>query len=70
MKNIIRILFGIPVILSVPTPPKVPVDILLEGLAIHTDKEGCCESCGYSYCPSLDNCVKPWETYGIILPPK
>ena len=94
MKNIIRMLFGIPGILSVPEPPKpltspgapqLPVEILLDGLAVHTDKGGCCESCGYSYCPSLDNCVRPWETYcqefdfpynvlykgsGIILPPK
>lgn len=97
MKNVIKILFGIPAILSVPQPadppkpltvpgpPEVPVDILLEGLAIHKDEGGCCVSCGYSYCPSLDNCVKPWETYcqefdfpynalykgsGIVLPPK
>ena len=49
------------------------------------DEGGCCISCGYSYCPSLDICVRPWETYcqeldfpynvlykgsGIILPPK
>ena len=97
MKNVIKVLFSIPAILSVPTPadppkpltvagpPEVPVDILLEGLAIHKDEGGCCVSCGYSYCPSLDNCVKPWETYcqefdfpynvlykgsGIVLPPK
>tara|TARA_R100000654_G_scaffold63920_1_gene91316 strand:- start:11287 stop:11523 length:237 start_codon:yes stop_codon:yes gene_type:complete len=45
----------------------------------------CCESCGYSYCPSLDDCVRPWITYckefdfpynilyqesGIIIPDK
>ena len=45
---------------------------------------GCCFSCGYSWCPSTNNCVRPWETYcqeldfpynalykgsGIIMPP-
>jgi len=85
MKNIIKVLFGIPAIQSVPIVEKEPVDILLQGLAIHTDEGGCCVSCGYSYCPSLDDCVKPRETYcqefdfpynalykgsGIILPPK
>ena len=47
---------------SVPPHPQA-VDILLTGLAVHTDEEGCCESCGYSYCPSLDTCVRPWEIY-------
>ena len=93
MKNLIRCLFGIPVVLSIPEPPyallpkpqRVPVDILLTGLAVHHDEQGYCESCGYSYCPSLDTCVRPWETYcqefdfpynalweggGIMLPPK
>ena len=61
MKNIIRVLFGIPVVLSIPTPTtEKPIDILLEGLAA---KDSCCTSCGYSYCPSLDDCVRPWETY-------
>jgi len=73
---------------SIPQPPATPsppVDILLTGLAVHHDEQGCCLSCGYTYCPSLDNCVRPWETYcqeldfpynalykgsGIILPPK
>ena len=34
MKNIIRCLFGIPVIMSVPIPQEKPIDILLEGLKI------------------------------------
>ena len=70
MKNIIKILFGFPVIMSIPLPAKEPE---------------CCISCGYSYCPSLGDCVRPFETYcqefdfpynalykgaGIILPPK
>jgi hypothetical protein len=62
MKNIIRVLFGIPVVLSIqPTiqPTKEPIDILLEALATPR----CCEDCGYSYCPSLDDCIRPWETY-------
>jgi len=83
MKNIIKILFGIPVVFSIPIQPKEqPIDILLEGLS---QKTNCCESCGYSYCPSLNDCVRPWEIYcqefdfpynvlyqtsGIILPPK
>ena len=87
IKNIIR-LFFIGSVLSVPIvkePKPVAVDILLEGLAIHTDEYGCCNSCGYDYCPSLDDCIRPWETYcqemdfpynvlykgsGIILPPR
>ena len=61
MKNIIRVLFGIPVVLLVPTPTtEKPIDILLEALA---STASCCTSCGYSYCPSLDDCVRPWETY-------
>ena len=47
MKNLIRCLFGIPAILSVPIPQEQPVDILLVGLA---EKDNCCDSCGYSYC--------------------
>jgi hypothetical protein len=27
------------------------------------DDYGCCKSCGYDYCPSLDDCVRSWETY-------
>ena len=81
MKNIIKVLFGIPAILSIPIQQEKPIDLLLEQLATPE----CCDSCGYSYCPSLDDCVRPWETYcqefdfpynalykgsGIILPPK
>jgi len=70
MKNLIRLLFGIPVILSVPVaepPHEVAVDILLEGLAnrhsVIEDYHGCLIGAGYSYCPSLDECVRPWESY-------
>ena len=52
-------------VISVPIQqdPPLPVDILLTGLAVHHDEQGCCLSCGYSYCPSLTTCVRPWETY-------
>ena len=74
MKNLIRCLFGIPAILSVPIQKEKPIDILLEGLSQRN-----CE-----YCPSLKECVLP-EIYcqefqfpynalyygsGIIIPPK
>jgi hypothetical protein len=65
IKNIIK-LFFIGSVLSIPlteVKEDIPIDILLDGLAIHTDKYGCCSSCGYEYCPSLDNCVRSWETY-------
>ena len=66
---------------SIPVNKPMPVDILLTGLA----STGCCETCGFKYCPSLDDCVRPWETYcqefdfpynalwegsGIIISPK
>ena len=50
-------------VLAVPIQQEKPVDILLTGLAVHHDEQGCCLSCGYSYCPSLTTCVRPWETY-------
>ena len=28
-----------------------------------TEVGGCCVPCGYQYCPDLDECVRPWETY-------
>lgn len=27
------------------------------------DNNGCCISCGYSWCESLNECVRVWETY-------
>ena len=82
IRSLVRILIGITAVYSIPqVPDQKPVDILLTGLA----ETGCCETCGYSYCPSLDTCVRPWETYcqefdfpynalykgsGIVLPPK
>ncbi len=48
---------------AIPINREEPVDVLLEGLAIHNDEFGCCNSCGYNYCPSLNTCVRSWETY-------
>ena len=56
-------LIGMYYVLSAPLQEENPVDKLLEGLAIHKDEYGCCNSCGYEYCPSLDDCVRSWETY-------
>ena len=25
------------------------------------DEYGCCASCGYTYCPETDNCIRLWE---------
>lgn len=27
------------------------------------DKYGCCVSCGYVWCETLNSCVRLWETY-------
>ncbi len=27
------------------------------------DNNGCCISCGYTWCESLQECVRLWETY-------
>ena len=27
------------------------------------DDKGCCISCGYSWCETLQECVRIWETY-------
>lgn len=89
--KLLRIFSQVSSVLAVPIQKEQPtvalpeVDILLTGLAVHHDEQGCCLSCGYSYCPSLDTCVRPWETYckefdfpynalykgsGIIIPDK
>jgi len=26
------------------------------------DENGCCISCGYTYCPTLLECIRLWET--------
>jgi hypothetical protein len=27
------------------------------------DQYGCCVSCGYTWCETLNECVRVWETY-------
>ena len=27
------------------------------------DENGCCVSCGYTWCETLNECVRVWETY-------
>ena len=27
------------------------------------DSDGCCASCGYDWCETLQACVRVWETY-------
>ena len=27
------------------------------------DNNGCCISCGYTWCETLNECVRVWETY-------
>ena len=27
------------------------------------DENGCCSSCGYTWCETLNECVRVWETY-------
>tara|TARA_Y100001963_G_C6617938_1_gene370284 strand:+ start:274 stop:552 length:279 start_codon:yes stop_codon:yes gene_type:complete len=64
LRSIPMVLFTlIKIINSVPVAEEKPVDKLLDGLAIHYDEYDCCMSCGYNYCPSLDTCVRSWETY-------
>jgi hypothetical protein len=62
IKYFIYLNFLINAVLSVPIK-KVPIDILLEGLAQHYDDEGCCITCGYNWCPSLEECVRFGEVY-------
>ena len=53
-----------------PVPDPLPIDYLLQGLAVHNpplvgspyDDKGCCISCGYTYCDTLLECIRPWET--------
>lgn len=28
-----------------------------------SDPYGCCSSCGYTWCETLNECVRVWETY-------
>ena len=92
MVNFMKLVIGfISSTLAVPVPPNMtsagepilPIDYLLEDLAMKHD--GCCDSCGYTKCPSTNLCVRPsetdckefdfpynilYQTAGIIIPPK
>tara|TARA_R110002020_G_scaffold311182_1_gene526835 strand:+ start:2240 stop:2509 length:270 start_codon:yes stop_codon:yes gene_type:complete len=65
---------AIPLLPQEPTKP-LPIDYLMEGLAVHNppllgspyDSNGCCISCGYTYCETLLECVRPWEVECPVL---
>ena len=42
--------------------PKVPIPEGLVSLPSPYDENGCCISCGYTYCPTLLECIRLWET--------
>ena len=58
---------------ALPLAP-LPIDYLRVGLAASDpphnpplafapyDENGCCVSCGYTYCGTLVQCVRAWET--------
>ena len=67
-----------------PPSPEIVYVAIPKPIGANQDEGGCCISCGYSWCPSTNNCVRPWETYcqeldfpynalykgsGIIMPP-
>lgn len=43
--------------------PKVHIpEGLVATLPSPYDENGCCISCGYTYCPTLLECIRLWET--------
>jgi hypothetical protein len=50
MRGIVFLLFLINGVLSIP-------------IIKPYDDNGCCTSCGYTWCEDLQECVRPWETY-------
>jgi len=40
----------------------IPIVSPYQGLPTAYDDNGCCISCGYEYCDTLLECVRPWET--------
>jgi hypothetical protein len=67
-----------------PLPDDIRYVPVPQPIGVNQDEGGCCISCGYSWCPSTNICVRPWETYcqeldfpynalykgsGIIMPP-
>jgi hypothetical protein len=37
--------------------------VLIKMIMSPYDENGCCVSCGYTWCPDLNSCVRLWETY-------
>ena len=54
---------SIVIILMLKLTEAIPL-FLLEPTLIgdEEDENECCISCGYEYCPSLDTCIRRWET--------
>ena len=50
MKTLLTFFMIINSILALPQPPSP------------YDDKGCCISCGYTYCDTLLECIRPWET--------
>ena len=46
-----------------PPPPEIQYVPIPQPIGANQDEGGCCLSCGYNWCPSLNNCVRTWETY-------
>lgn len=40
-----------------------PMPSIIRPMPLEREQLDCCASCGYSYCKTLDICVRPWETY-------
>ena len=52
-------------IYSVEPPYQIHRPLPIEEPMSPMDSHNCCVSCGYSYCKTLDSCVRPWETYCV-----
>ena len=44
------------------------MNIILQAILIYMvkspyDNNGCCVSCGYTWCPDLNQCVRVWQTF-------
>lgn len=59
--KLLLLLTGLLSVFAVPIPQKKPIDLILNELA--RPKEACVVDGGYNFCPSLGECVRPWEVY-------
>ena len=41
----------------------VAIPIILSTGLRSVEEHNCCISCGYTWCPDLEQCVRVWETY-------